>query len=46
MDDWRRVGTHYLKWRLKGDQASKAQFVGANCGLCTTDWDVMQKNLS
>ena len=41
-----RVGAHYLKWRLKGDQASKAQFVGSNCGLCTTDWDVMQKNLS
>jgi hypothetical protein len=41
-----RVGGHWLKWHLKGDQTSKAQFVGPDCGLCGTDWDVMQKNLS
>jgi hypothetical protein len=41
-----RVGGHWLKWQLKGDLASKAQFVGANCGLCATDWDVQSKNLS
>ena len=40
-----RVGGHWLKWHLKGDQASKAQFVGPNCGLCGTRWDVMRKNL-
>lgn len=41
-----RVGGHWLKWKLKGDQASRAQFVGPNCGLCTTEWDVQQKNLT
>ncbi|MFD0854287.1 alpha/beta hydrolase [Actinomadura adrarensis] len=40
-----RVGSLWLKWQLKGDQAARAQFVGPNCGLCNTDWDVMQKNL-
>lgn len=40
-----RVGGHWLKWHLKGDQASRAQFVGADCGLCRTEWDVMRKNL-
>ncbi|GAB2963152.1 hypothetical protein GCM10027184_08440 [Saccharothrix stipae] len=40
-----RVGGHWLKWQLKGDPASKAQFVGGDCGLCGTDWDVMRKNL-
>jgi hypothetical protein len=41
-----RVGGHWLKWHLKGDQASKAQFVGPNCGLCAPEWDVMRKNLA
>jgi hypothetical protein len=41
-----RVGGHWLKWHLKGDQASKAQFVGPNCGLCATEWDVMRQNLA
>ncbi|MFD0200400.1 MULTISPECIES: poly(ethylene terephthalate) hydrolase family protein [Saccharothrix] len=41
-----RVGGHWLEWHLKGDLASKAQFVGPNCGLCATDWDVLRKNLS
>ncbi|GAB1510508.1 hypothetical protein [Actinophytocola sp. KF-1] len=27
-------------------RSSKAQFGGPDCGLCGTDWDVMQKNLS
>lgn len=40
-----RVGGHWLKWQLKGDAASRAQFVGQNCGLCSTDWDVRSKNL-
>jgi hypothetical protein len=40
-----RVGTHWLKWQLKGDLTSRAQFVGPACGLCTTEWDVQQKNL-
>jgi hypothetical protein len=41
-----RVGGHRLKWRLKGDLTSKAQSVGPDCGLCTTDWAVLQKNLT
>lgn len=41
-----RVGGHWLKWQLKGDLNSKAQFVGPDCGLCDTEWDVMRKNLS
>lgn len=41
-----RVGGHWLKWQLKGDQASKAQFVGPNCGLCATEWDVLRTNLT
>lgn len=41
-----RVGVHWLKWQLRGDPAGRAQFVGPDCGLCDTDWDVMQKNLT
>ncbi|MDI5980312.1 alpha/beta hydrolase [Amycolatopsis magusensis] len=41
-----RVGGHWLKWQLKGDQTSKTQFVGPACGLCSTDWEVQQKNLT
>ncbi|ROO88787.1 hypothetical protein EDD29_6469 [Actinocorallia herbida] len=41
-----RVGSAWLKWRLKGDAAAKSLFVGPNCGLCGTAWDVRQKNLS
>ncbi|GGW35090.1 hypothetical protein [Streptomyces griseoloalbus] len=33
-------------WQLKGDTTAKAEFVGPNCGLCATDWDVLRKNLS
>lgn len=40
-----RVGAHWLKWHLKGDPVSKAQFVGPDCGLCDTEWDVLRKNL-
>ncbi|MBB2914211.1 hypothetical protein FHS43_005523 [Streptosporangium becharense] len=40
-----RVGSAWLKWQLKGDTAAKAWFVGPGCGLCGTEWDVMQKNL-
>jgi len=40
-----RVGGHWLKWQLKGDPTSRAQFVGTNCGLCASDWDVLRKDL-
>jgi hypothetical protein len=41
-----RVGSNWLKWRLKGDATARAEFVGPDCGLCSTEWDVQQKNLS
>ncbi|MEU4541212.1 cellulose binding domain-containing protein [Streptosporangium sp. NPDC023825] len=41
-----RVAVLYLKWRLKGDTTAGANFVGSNCGLCGTQWQVQQKNLT
>ncbi|MEU9351227.1 hypothetical protein AB0D65_09430 [Streptomyces griseoloalbus] len=41
-----RVGVNWLKWQLKGDTTARAEFVGPDCGLCSTDWEVLQKNLS
>lgn len=41
-----RVAVLYLKWRLKGDTTAGTAFVGANCGLCGTQWTVQQKNLT
>ncbi|SCF12777.1 cellulose binding domain-containing protein [Micromonospora chokoriensis] len=41
-----RVATLYFKWRLKGDNTAGTTFVGANCGLCRTQWTVQQKNLT
>jgi len=41
-----RVGSAWLRGRLKGDTTAEQLFVGPNCGLCSTEWDVMQKNPS
>ncbi|HEX5203089.1 MAG TPA: cellulose binding domain-containing protein [Actinoplanes sp.] len=41
-----RVAVLYLKWRLKGDLTAGANFVGSDCGLCHTQWQVQQKNLT
>ncbi|MFE5243865.1 MULTISPECIES: poly(ethylene terephthalate) hydrolase family protein [unclassified Streptomyces] len=41
-----RVGVNWLKWQLKGDAVARAEFVGPDCGMCSGDWDVEQKNLS
>ncbi|MBG0568060.1 cellulose binding domain-containing protein [Actinoplanes aureus] len=41
-----RVAVLYLKWRLKGDTSTGAQFVGPDCGLCRGQWQVQQKNLT
>ncbi|GGM17623.1 MULTISPECIES: cellulose binding domain-containing protein [Micromonospora] len=41
-----RVAVLYLKWRLKGDTSAGTNFVGANCGLCRSQWNVQQKNLT
>ncbi|HEX2315240.1 MAG TPA: alpha/beta hydrolase [Thermomonospora sp.] len=40
-----RVGTAWLKWQLKGDTTARRLFVGTDCGLCGTAWDVRRKNL-
>ncbi|GIE28664.1 hypothetical protein Ait01nite_017090 [Actinoplanes italicus] len=41
-----RVAVLYLKWRLKGDTTAGSQFVGPDCGLCRSQWQVQQKNLT
>ena len=41
-----RVAVLYLKWRLKGDTTAGTNFVGSSCGLCNTQWQVQQKNLT
>ncbi|MCU7730694.1 cellulose-binding domain-containing protein [Actinoplanes sp. KI2] len=41
-----RVAVLYLKWRLKGDLTAGANFVGSDCGLCHSQWQVQQKNLT
>ncbi|MBP2707489.1 cellulose binding domain-containing protein [Microbispora sp. RL4-1S] len=41
-----RVAVLYLNWRLKGDTTAGANFVGTACGLCNTQWQVQQKNLT
>ncbi|MFJ6167829.1 cellulose binding domain-containing protein [Micromonospora orduensis] len=41
-----RVAVLYLKWRLKGDTSAGANFVGADCGLCRSQWTVQQKHLT
>ncbi|MET7946476.1 cellulose binding domain-containing protein, partial [Micromonospora sp. NPDC005324] len=41
-----RVATLYLKWRLKGDATAGRNFVGSDCGLCRSQWNVQQKNLT
>ena len=33
-----RVAVLYLKWRLKGDATAGGNFVGADCGLCRSQW--------
>jgi hypothetical protein len=37
----------WLGWHLSGDTGAtvKGMFVGANCGLCNTNWDLQSKNL-
>jgi hypothetical protein len=42
-----RVGVAFLKWQLFNDDGpeGKGMFVGADCGLCNTDWVIKKKNL-
>jgi cellulase/cellobiase CelA1 len=41
-----RVAVLYLQWRLKGDTTAGTNFVGSDCGLCRSQWQVQQKNLT
>ncbi|WP_232234628.1 cellulose binding domain-containing protein [Actinoplanes sp. N902-109] len=41
-----RVAVLWLKWQLLGDTTAGAAFVGSDCGLCHSQWQVQQKNLS
>lgn len=42
-----RVGTAWLKWQLLGDTSASGEgmFVGSNCGLCNSQWQVRKKNM-
>jgi len=41
-----KAAVAWLKWQLKGDQAAKKMFVGADCGFCSSDaWKIEVKNL-
>ena len=37
--------TAWLRWQLMGDTTQKTMFIGPNCGLCSTPWVGMSKNL-
>jgi hypothetical protein len=42
---FRPATTAWALWQLKGDQTAKAQFVGANCGLCNNrEWSTYLAN--
>jgi hypothetical protein len=42
---FRGTSTAWARWRLMGDAAAGNQFVGASCGLCTSnDWPVYETN--
>jgi hypothetical protein len=42
-----RVGAAWLRWQLLHDDGpeGKGMFVGADCGLCKTDWVILKKNM-
>ena len=42
--EYGRVRTAWLRWHLKDDTTARAEFLGAGCGLCGTDWDIDHKN--
>jgi len=42
-----KAAVAWLKWQLKGDQAARKMFVGADCGLCSNAaWKVQVKNVN
>ncbi|MDD9943756.1 MAG: hypothetical protein OXU20_22130 [Myxococcales bacterium] len=42
-----RVGVHWLRWHLFDDPGPEGEqmFVGSDCGLCGTDWEIRKKNM-
>ncbi|MEH1100159.1 hypothetical protein [Micromonospora sp. CPCC 205561] len=45
--EYGRVGSAWLRWQLKSDQAARAMFVGPTCGLCGHPrWTVTSRNLA
>jgi hypothetical protein len=46
--EWGPIVRAWLSWQLKGDEGAttgKGMFIGANCGLCNTDWVIQKKNM-
>jgi hypothetical protein len=42
---FRGPSTAWARWRMMGDSAAGNQFVGASCGLCTSnEWSVFDRN--
>jgi pimeloyl-ACP methyl ester carboxylesterase len=42
---FRAAATAWARWQLMGDTAARNQFVGANCGLCSSnEWAVYEAN--
>ena len=41
-----RAGVGWLRWHLLNDQGptGKGMFIGDNCGICGSQWDIMWKN--
>ncbi|MDS1272250.1 alpha/beta hydrolase [Lipingzhangella sp. LS1_29] len=44
--EYGQVGVAWLDWHLKNDAAAGAEFVGSDCGLCDSAWEVNQRNLT
>lgn len=43
--DWALVGTAWLDWQLKQDEAARHWFVGPDCRLCVSpEWTIQRKN--
>ncbi len=44
--EYGRVGVAWMRWHLLGDQGAtgKGMFIGDDCGICGTAWDMMWKN--
>jgi hypothetical protein len=45
--EFARVAAAWLRWQLRGETGAdaKGMFVGANCGLCNTEWKIEKVNM-